>query len=98
MRQLLTAFDEDVEGPTVLFEDNQGAIVWGDEGIRNAKHISIRLNYIKEHVDLHTVTRTHCPTEAMVADVLTKPLQRQKFEYHRGKLNFYLPSENKRGN
>ena len=81
MRQLLADFELDLEGPTVIFEDNQGAIVWGNEGIRNAPHISIRLNYVKEHVDLHTVTLTHCPTEAMVADVLAKPLQRQKFEY-----------------
>ena len=31
---------------TVLFVDNQGAIAWGKEGVRHAKHVEIRRNYV----------------------------------------------------
>lgn len=68
---------------SVLFEDNQGAMRWSTHGVRKAKHVATRQNFVKEHVDSGTVSIRYCPTEHMIADCLTKPLQINRFEYLR---------------
>lgn len=83
MRQLLKDFDISMEKPTPLLIDNQGAIVWGREGIRHAKHVEIRRNYVLELIRDNVVQMKYCDTAHMAADVLTKGLQRIKFERNR---------------
>lgn len=82
-RQLLSELQENQERRTPLFGDNQGAIKWGEDGIRHAKHVSIRKNFVLDHVQKGHVELAYCATERMVADVLTKPLLRVAFEKHR---------------
>ncbi len=65
-----------------VFADNQGAI---DSGKNQAitqrnKHIDIQYHYVRDVVALGKVEFVHCPTEDMLADPLTKPLDRVKFE------------------
>ena len=64
---------------TTIYEDNRGAEIWATEGVRNAKHISIRRNFVLESVKNHEVEVKSCPTVDMLADFLTKPLPRVKF-------------------
>ena len=82
MRAILTDFDVKLDGPTRIFEDNQGAIPWSKDGIRQAKHVGIRFNFVKVEVKGDTVDLEYCPTASMVADVLAEPLLRVKFEGH----------------
>lgn len=86
MRSLLKDFDEKTLGATKIFEDNQGAITWSREGVRSAKHVSIRMNFVKQQCDAGTILLEYCSTERMIAEILTKPLGRIKFEYHRDAL------------
>ena len=83
LRRLLKEIDCEQVQSTSILEDNQGAIVWGQEGVRHAKHVSIKKNFVKEHVDQGTVQIVYCETTRMVADTLTKPLPRIAFEKHR---------------
>ena len=68
--------------PAVLFQDNMSTIALcerGEAGHRT-KHIKIRNFFIKELIDGGEVVVRHMPTDDMVADILTKPLQGAKFE------------------
>ena len=50
------------------------------------KHIEIRYHYIRDMVRRGAVKLQNVGTNEQVADVLTKPLSRVKFEYFRDKL------------
>lgn len=51
LRAPVRDFDVNLDGPRVFHEDNHGAITWSTDGIRNAKHVSIRYNFAKEQSD-----------------------------------------------
>ena len=46
---------------------------------KRSRHINIRCFYIKDLVDKNEVKIEHCPTEHMLADFFTKPLQGSLF-------------------
>lgn len=48
MRCLLQELGFEQAVSMVLYEDNQGAITWTTTGVRNARHVTIRRNYVKE--------------------------------------------------
>ena len=80
MQQLLQNFDITLTAAIIFYEDSSGAIIWGTEGVRNAKHVSIRVNYVKEQVKEKRIFLKHYPTDMMLADLFTKPLMRIRFE------------------
>ena len=51
-----------------------------------SKHIEIKYHYIKDMVHRGAVKLQYVATEEQIADVLTKPLAKVKFEYFREKL------------
>ena len=51
-----------------------------------SKHIEIKYHYIKDMVQRGVVKLQYVATEEQIADVLTKPVARVKFEYLREKL------------
>ena len=65
-----------------MYEDNQGRIKLATTEKMNArtKHIDIRYHHLRHLVDHGVVTFAYCETDRMVADALTKPLPRPKFE------------------
>ena len=75
------------ESPTVVFQDNQGALKWEEDGIRsNAKHVAIRGNFVKKQIeDGHAAVKYYSTTE-MKADILTKALDRTAFVHCRSKV------------
>ena len=51
----------------------------GRSSSERTRHISIRYFWIKDRIDQGEVVVEHLPTLDMVADILTKPLQGQRF-------------------
>jgi hypothetical protein len=88
LRKLLTSlFDLEMEA-TMILCDNQSCIKITENPVFHdkTKHIEIRYNYIRDMVDKGAVKLQYVGTNEQVADVLTKPLFRVKFEYFRDKL------------
>ena len=81
MRQLLEELYHKQAKPTVLHEDNQSAIAVAQnpQSHSKMKHIDIRYHFVREKVLDNTVELRYCPTNDMLADVLTKGLTFDKF-------------------
>ena len=79
--------------PMTLNCDNQSAITLTKDGQFHArtKHIDLRFHFICEAVADGTITMAYFPTQAMVADILMKPLIRRKMEEHTGLLGLLPP-------
>lgn len=80
LRNLLKDFNEEQTQPTVIFEDNQSCIklVNKDKYSKRTKHVSTKYHFVKNLKDTGITNYLYCPTEVMVADILTKPLARIK--------------------
>jgi hypothetical protein len=67
--------------PTVIHEDNQGAISMAKNHRTDSlkKHIAVKYHYIREMFDLGQIELAFCETKMMVADFLTKPINTAKF-------------------
>ena len=80
-REFLLAQGEPL-GPAVIYQDNQSTMAMVERGgsaSDRTKHIKIRYFWVKDRVDAGEVRVEYMPTDDMVADVLTKPLQGAKF-------------------
>ena len=77
--QLFTPFTEAIE----LNSDNQSAIALTRDHQYHArtKHIDIRFHFIRWVVEDKKIKLVYCPTEDMVADVLTKALPSPKVKH-----------------
>ena len=70
--------------PIVIHEDNQGCIfITKNSETRQTKHIDTKWHFIRDCVNENKVTLQYIPTDLQEADLLTKPLQRKRFEYLR---------------
>ena len=75
--QLIDGKDE-----VIIYEDNEAATHLVKNGKSNSdrtKHIALRHFFVKQFLDDGTFHIVHCPTEDMIADILTKPLQGPQF-------------------
>jgi len=80
---------EQISTPIVIYEDNQGCIelVRDSKFSYKTKHIDTKYKHIRDLVQNGDILCEYCPTEEMVADLLTKPLSAAKHEYFRSKCN-----------
>ena len=80
-RKLLSDLGEPPLLVTIM-EDNQGAIAIAKNPILHArtKYIDIRYHYIHEAVQNEVIKLQYCPSQEMIADILTKPLSKGQFE------------------
>ena len=71
-------------GTTILYQDNMSAMLLEKNGrmssTKRTKHMNVRYFYITDLVEQEAVSIKHCPTERMVADFFTKPLQGRLFQ------------------
>ena len=71
----------------VIYQDNQSAILLEKNGIKSmgkrSRHINIRYFFIKDRHDKKELTIEYCPTDEMIRDFFTKPLQGKKFQKFR---------------
>ena len=84
---------------TQLFvsEDNQSCISWakGDGSSKRSKHIELKYRYSKEVEEKGEIKIQCCPTDEMLADILTKPLPAVKHEALRTALWSYPRSKSR---
>ena len=81
LRRLLNNFGYPQSTATTVYEDNQSCIEWTmDTYQKRTKHIEIKYHYAREMTKRGEIVLKHCPTEDMIADILTKPLQAVRFK------------------
>ncbi|KAF4136276.1 putative polyprotein [Phytophthora infestans] len=80
-RQLITEMTMEIKGPTKVLLDNKAAIsmVTNNGYTSRAKHIELRVHFIKDHVQKHTIEIEHVISKLQLADYLTKPLPTPQF-------------------
>jgi transposase InsO family protein len=83
LRSLLAELSHKQKEPTVLHEDNQGAIALVKNPINHArtKHIDIAYHFIRDLYERKILFPIYCKTSEMAADALTKALSRAAHEY-----------------
>ena len=71
----------------ILYQDNKSAILLETNGRKSAgkrsRALNIRYFFITDQVELGNVQIEHCPTDDMIGDFMTKPLQGEKFRKFR---------------
>ena len=68
---------------TILYQDNMSSMLLERNGQQSStkrmKHMDICYLYVKDHIQNKTLSLEHCPTEEILADYFTKPLQGSLF-------------------
>ena len=71
-----------IETPTV-YQDNRSVMLLEENGIlsssKRTKHINVRYYFIKDCINRNEIHVAYCPSESMLGDYFTKPLQGSKF-------------------
>ena len=74
----------------ILYQDNISAMLLEKyrkkSSNKNTKHINVRYYFIKDWVETRVVVIKHCPTEEMLGDHFTKPLQGELFRKFRAEI------------
>ena len=83
LRSLLSEVFGGFKEATVLFGDNQAAIALARDHQYHArtKHIDVRYHWIRWVIEQGALRLVYCPTDDMVADVLTKSLPSVKVKH-----------------
>ena len=67
----------------IFYQDNMSAMRLESNGLKScgekSRHIDIRFFFIKDVLKRENIELKHCPTERMIADYFTKPLQGSLF-------------------
>jgi len=75
---------------SIVFQDNQSAILLEKNGrassSKRTRHINIRYFFVKDRIDAGEVRIEYCPTQHMLADFFTKPLQGTQFRLFRDQI------------
>jgi hypothetical protein len=79
------------ENAVEIMEDNQScqALANAKDNMPKAKHIELRYHFSREAISSGEIKLRYCPTKEMLADMLTKPLERIQFQENRRRLNLY---------
>ena len=93
MKQTLQDIKVVFEEPTIIYCDNTSAISLSKNPIQHSKekHIPIKYHYLRDQAANKNIKLEYIPTQEQVADIFTKPLCKDVFEYLRQKLGVILP-------
>ena len=92
MKQTLQDIHVTCDEPILILCDNTSAISISKNPIMHSKtkHIPIKFHFLREQVTEKNIKLEYIQTKDQVADIFTKPLSRDTFEYLRGKLGVIL--------
>ena len=93
MRQMLEEIQVKYDEPIPIFCDNNNAINISKNPMMHSKtkHIPIKFHFLREYVTKKNIKLEYVETKEHIADIFTKPLPRETFEYLRQKLRV-IPS------
>lgn len=96
LQKLLTDIGYEHRMPVDLRIDNQGAmrLAKNPEFHKRTKHVHVRYCFIRDMCEKNIVNVTYIKSEDQVADILTKPLVRVRFEYLRDRMNVRVRESN----
>ena len=81
----------------ILYQDNKSTILLEKNGKRSAgkrsRAINIRYFFITDQISKDHLVVEYCPTDEMIADYFSKPLQGEKFRYFRRHIMGHAPDE-----
>jgi hypothetical protein len=79
LRQLLSDIGFEQAKPTIIYEDNMACIAMsnGNANHKHSKHIDVRYHFTREQIIMKRLLVIYCKTEEMIADVLTKGLDKK---------------------
>ena len=79
---------EEITKPVILYCDNTSDINISKNLVMHAKtkHIAIKYHYVRELVEDKQVKMEYIHIKEQIADIFTKPLLKDAFEYLRGML------------
>ena len=82
LKQILTDLGKQINQPISIHVDNESAIklAKNPEFHKRTKHIDVRYHYIRDVIKDKTIEVLSISTEKQVADILTKPLLKSRFE------------------
>jgi len=85
LRNMHEEFGEKIKVASTLLMDNQSAIkvTQNPEHHGRMKHLDLRTFWLRDIVEAGEIMPYHLPTSEMAADLLTKPLARDKVERFR---------------
>ena len=88
LRMLLDDIGIGVDGPTLLYGDNQGslALLKNPSHHERTKHIDVQFHYLRHLVNTGALSASYVQTDDMVADIFTKALCKGKFERDRERI------------
>ena len=88
IKHILKGMNEELTEPVILYCDNTSAINISKNPVMHAKtkHIAIKYHYVRELVEDKQVKMEYINSKEQIANIFTKPLPKDAFEYLRGKL------------
>ena len=92
VRDLLKAMGMYDGKPATIYEDNKAAINLVSDGASTSertRHVHIRNNFIGQFIESKDIRVIYCPTNKMIADIFTKPLDKAQFCFLRDYLVGY---------
>ena len=66
--------------PKIINVDNQGTIALAENPIHHArtKHLDVQLQFVRNSIENGVIELKYCPTDVMLADIMTKALAKEK--------------------
>src|SRR5262249_24288352 len=77
-----------IKEATTIFEDSQSRIAMTKNPVHHTrtKHIDVQYHFIHKQVENNNIELQYCPTDDMVADILTKATPKGRFKASRQKM------------
>lgn len=92
IKRLLIDMKQNISDAVLIHEDNQSCLnlVNGEERLSDrSKHIDTRFHFVKDYIKQSMIKCQYCPTDDMLADILTKALPTGKFLKYRIQLGLH---------
>ena len=92
IKHLFKGMGEEITKLVILYCDNTIAINISKNSVMHAKttHIAIKYHYVRELVEDKEVKMEYVNSKEQIADIFTKPLPKDAFEYLRVKLGVII--------